>query len=400
VAEPLDIVGVHGGRPWGAEAEAALAAADVVFGAGRHLAAAAVPGEVVELVADLDDALRAADSRRREGQRVCLLASGDPGFFGVGHRARLLLGDGAVRVHPAPPSVALAFARIGDRWDDAVVVSAHGRRLAPAVEAGVRHPKVAVLTAPDQPPEALGGALVAAGCGPREVHVCSRLGEADEQVSACDLPGLAAGRFDGLSVVVLRVPGARRPGPNGTWAGAHGLAWGRPVEDYRHRGGMITKPEVRAVAISKLDLPAAGIMWDVGAGSGSVGVECARLAPGLRVFAVERDASDARRAAANAEGLAVEVVVGSAPDALGDLPDPDVVFVGGGGVDVLDACLGRLRPGGRVAATWASVKRAAAAADRLGHLVQISVSRGVGVGSPPSLRLEADNPVFVTWGPR
>jgi precorrin-6Y C5,15-methyltransferase (decarboxylating) len=392
VAEPLDIVGVHGGRPWGAEAEAAVARADVVFGAPRHLATASVGGETVALTGSLDDTLREADHRRRQGRRVCLLASGDPGFFGIGHRARLLLGGDAVRVHPAPTSVALAFARIGDRWDDAVVVSAHGRQLAPAVEAVIRHPKVAVLTAPDQPPESLGGALVAAGCGPRLVHVCSRLGEPSEDVSRCDLNELAAGRFEALSVVVLRVPGAPAGGPT--------LRWGRPAEEYRHRAGMITKPEVRAVAISKLELPAAGVMWDVGAGSGSVGVECARLAPGLRVCAVERDPADAERAAANIGDLPVELVVGSAPGVLAQLPDPDRVFVGGGGLEALDACLARLRPGGRVAATWTSLPRAVAAGDRLGHLVQISVSRGVEVGSPPSVRLESDNPVFVTWGPR
>jgi precorrin-6Y C5,15-methyltransferase (decarboxylating) len=390
---PVDVVGMHGGHPWGPAAAAAVAGADVVVGARRHLdaARAGIGGEAVELAGPLEEALAAAGERRRQGQRVCLLASGDPGFFGVGHRARAVLGDGAVRVHPAPTAVGLAFARIGDRWDDAVVVSAHGRDLGAAVDAAIRHPKVAVMTAPDQPPQALGAALVAAGCGPRAVHVCSRLGEAGEQVVGCDVAGLAGGRFEGLSVVVLRAPGAGQ--------GGAGVRWGRPVADYRHRAGMITKPEVRAVALSKLDLPAAGVVWDVGAGSGSVAVECARLAPGVRVFAVERRREDCDAIAANAADAPVDVVWGEAPAALAGLPDPDRVFVGGGGLAALDAARGRLRPGGRVVATWASLERATAAAGRLGHLVQVAVSRGVPVGGDGSLRLQADNPVFVTWGP-
>ena len=112
---------------------------------------------------------------------------------------------------------------------------------------------------------------------------------------------------------------------------------------------MITKAEVRAVALGKLALPLTGVLWDVGAGSGSIAVECARLRPALRVIAVEQNAEDAARITANAQrhGATVEVVCGTAPRHLATLPDPDRVFVGGGGLDVLDAALTRLRPGGR-----------------------------------------------------
>jgi precorrin-6Y C5,15-methyltransferase (decarboxylating) len=162
---------------------------------------------------------------------------------------------------------------------------------------------------------------------------------------------------------------------------------------------MITKAEVRAVALGKLGVPEAGVMWDVGAGSGSVAAECARLAPGLRVFAVERRPDDVERMRANLAGTAVTVVAGDAPAALASLPDPDRVFVGGGGVAVLDAAMARLRPGGTVVATYAALDRAAAGAARLGHVVQIAVNRGVPVGEDGALRLAADNPVFVCWGP-
>ena len=137
----------------------------VLVGAPRHLAAlpAGLPGRRVELAGDLGDALDDIAAPAGPGERVCLVVSGDPGFFGLARLARARFGPAGVAVHPAPSSVALACARAGLAWDDAVVVSAHGRPLAAAVEAVLAHAKVAVLTSPDQPPETLGRALLAAG---------------------------------------------------------------------------------------------------------------------------------------------------------------------------------------------------------------------------------------------
>jgi precorrin-6Y C5,15-methyltransferase (decarboxylating) len=392
---PIAIVGFLGSESFGLAAEAALRAADAVVGAGRLLDAlpSDVGGKRIEVGGTPAETLELAAERRALGERVCLLASGDPGFFGIVRLASARFGPEALEIHPAPSSVAVAFARAGTHWDDAVVVSAHGRPLATAVEMALAQPKVAVLTAPDQPPTALGRALLDAGCGPRRVTVCARLGHDDEAVTRTDLDGLAAGSFPPLSVVVLQAPGA----PDGD--GAPTLAWGRPDDLYDHRAGMITKAEVRAVALGKLALPATGVLWDVGAGSGSVAIECARLAPGLRVFAVERRSDDLERLRQNTTGTGVVVVQGEAPDALEELPDPDRVFVGGGGLNVLESVVGRLRPDGVVVATYAALDRAAAAATRLGHVVQIAVSRGVPLGGSGALRLAAENPVFVCWGP-
>jgi precorrin-3B C17-methyltransferase/precorrin-6Y C5,15-methyltransferase (decarboxylating) CbiT subunit len=162
---------------------------------------------------------------------------------------------------------------------------------------------------------------------------------------------------------------------------------------------MITKPEVRSVVLAHLDLPARGVLWDVGAGSGSVAIDAALAAPGLRVVAIERDpkAVDTIVANAAALGAVVEVVAGLAPEVLLGLPAPDRVFVGGGGLDVLDACLAAAAPAARVVATFAAVDRAVAARGRLGHLVQVSVDRARDLPDG-GVRFEADNPVFVAWG--
>jgi precorrin-6B C5,15-methyltransferase / cobalt-precorrin-6B C5,C15-methyltransferase len=401
-APPIVIVGFLGDECFGRGAIAALQAADVVLGTGRLLEAlpADAGGKRIDLPGSVDEILDLVAERRALGERVCLLASGDPGFFGIVRVASGRFGPEALEIHPAPSSVAVAFARAGIHWDDAVVVSAHGRPLAAAVEVAQREAKVAVLTAPDQPPEALGRALLDACCGPRRITVCSRLGHDDEAVTHTDLDGLAAGSFPPLSVVVLQAPRALDVGDE-TLGGGGGptLAWGRADDVYDHRAGMITKAEVRAVALGKLALPAAGVLWDVGAGSGSVAIECSRLAPGLRVFAIERRSDDVDRLRQNASGTGVVVVEGEAPAILAELPDPDRVFVGGGGLNVLESVMGRLRPGGVVVATYAALDRAAAAATRLGHVVQVAVSRGVPLGGSGALRLAAENPVFVCWGP-
>jgi precorrin-6Y C5,15-methyltransferase (decarboxylating) len=400
-----------------------LPAADLYVGAPRWLAAAPPAAARVPL-GDLGAAL---DAIAAAAGPVCVLASGDPGFFGIVRALAARFGPGALDVRPAPSSVSLAFARLGLPWDDAVVVSAHGRPLADAARVAAGAPKAAVLVSPESPPEALGKELLACGADPAtQVAVCTRLGLDGERVSRTDLAGLAAGTWDPLSVVVLLRDAAPGGGPALAWAAAAGagggparvpaatpggtapapgtagaaggdgpLPLGLPEERYAHRGGMITKAEVRAVVLAKLALPATGVLWDVGAGSGSVALEAAALRPGLAVFAVDRDATHLR---ANAAGSRVAVVEGEAPAALGALPDPDRAFVGGGGLGVLEAVAARLRPGGRIVATYAALDRAVAAARRLGSLVQVAVSRGEPLPDG-SLRLAAENPVFVVWGP-
>jgi precorrin-6Y C5,15-methyltransferase (decarboxylating) len=319
--------------------------------------------------------------------RVCVLASGDPGFFGIVRPLAERFGTATLDVHPAPSSVSLAFARLGLAWDDATVVSAHGRSLDGAADAALSASKVAVLVSPDNSPEALGRALLDRKASHDTVAVCSRLGSHDEDVVTTDLAGLAAGRWDPLSVVVLL--------DGDGVAREKSVAFGRPDTTYAHRAGMITKAEVRAVVVSKLGLPQRGVLWDVGAGSGSVAIECASVAPGLDVYAVERDAAELR---VNAQDTGVHVVEGEAPAALSTLPAPDRVFVGGGGIDVFDAVLDRLADGGAVVAAFAAMDRAVTAAARLGHLVQVGVARGSRLPDG-GMRLAAENPVFVVWGP-
>lgn len=404
---PVTVIGIADDRldVLGPEARAALSSADAVVGGRRHLllwrAWAAQAPDTLEIGADVDHVARVVRGWAVDhGRRVCVLASGDPGFFGVLRSLLRAVDRSVLRVLPAPSSVSVAFARLGLPWDDATVVSAHGRPLAEAVGVLRTARKAAVLTSPDTPPQAVAQALLEAGATMDLVAVCSRLGTAGEHVAELSLAELAAGRFDPLSVVVLVGPGGL---PLVGWGSGEDrvLAWGTPDSSFAHRGSMITKAEVRSVVLGKLALPPRGVLWDVGAGSGSVALECALVRPGLTTFAVERDPTTATRISANAlaVGAAVHVVAGEAPAALAALPAPDRAFVGGGGLGVLDAVTARLRTGGRVVAAFAALDRAAAAAERLGAMVEVSVARAERLPDG-GWRLAAQNPVFVAWGPQ
>ena len=434
---PITVIGITGDNFDGFDADSleALHKAKVVAGGNRHLeiwsswAAKQVAGQggvqgggrtaartgtrtggrttaktkpvpqttTIAIAGDVDGVARQIAAGAAAGATTVVLASGDPGFFGI-LRALLRVADRRdIRVIPAPSSVSLAFARLGLPWDDAVVVSAHGRSLDDAVRIVRVTRKTAILTSPDNPPKALGRALIDAGAKIDFAAVCSRLGCEDESVTEVKLERLARGNWDPLSVVVLL-------GPQGLpvvgWGAGKPLAWGLPDSAFEHRSGMVTKAELRAIVLGKLALPPAGVLWDIGAGSGSVGIECARLCPGMTVFAIERRPEDVERVMANASahGVAIHVIEGDAPGSLEELPPPDRIFVGGGGIEVLRDAIKRLRPGGRVVATYAALDRAAEAAECLGSVAQVGLSRGERL-SNGSWRLAAENPVFVAWGP-
>ena len=366
--------------------------ATLVVGAARYLSL--VDGPVERLV--LGDVSAAVARLAAHDGPAVVLASGDPGFFGIVRALRRAGVD--VEVRPAPSSVAVAFARLGLPWDDALVVSAHGRALAPAVHACRAYPKVAVLTGPGAGPAELGAALRDV---PRRFVVAERLGAADEYLTETT-PAQAARRDwrDPNVVLALGVmaPTAapwiagRPPGPDG---------WALPDGSFDHR--MITRAEVRALVLARLGPRLGDLVWDVGAGSGSVAVECARF--GAAVVAVEREPAAAATIRANAARFGVElaVVAESAPECLVELPDPDAVFVGGGGLAVLDACTAR-RPA-RLVAAYAAVERvgpALAALDGTGYAtegVQLQANRLAPLPDG-SHRLAATNPVYVVSGVR
>jgi precorrin-6B C5,15-methyltransferase / cobalt-precorrin-6B C5,C15-methyltransferase len=388
------VIGIDG-EPISASASDALARADVVVGAARHLEAVPVPAAAERVVLGPVE----AGLERLAGRRGVVLASGDPGFFGI---VRLLRSAGhEPMVFPARSSLQLLFARLGRSWDDVAVVSAHGRDLRRAVNVCRARPAVAVLTAPGAGPAQIGAALDG---WPRTLVVAEDLGGPGERLVTLPAAEAAARDWHSLTVVLsLRDPDAVPA--RGWYAGGEPVpppdGWALPDDAFDHRAGMVTKAEVRALALARLAPRPGALVWDVGAGSGSVAVECARL--GAAVLAVERRADDAARISANAaaHGVDVRVVEAEAPAALAGLPRPDAVFVGGGGPDAVAAAAAAgpervvvaLAALDRIAPTRAALQAAGLAVDG----VQLAASRFAELPGG-SVRLAATNPITILWG--
>jgi precorrin-6Y C5,15-methyltransferase (decarboxylating) len=431
----ITVVGTGTGAP---VPDDVLAGAALVVGGRRHLDAVRPPAGAERVVlGPLAPALDTIAAYVGKELPVLVLASGDPGFFGIVRALAERFGAGLLDVRPAVSSVAAAFARVGLPWDDAVVVSAHGRKLRTAVNVCRARPKVAVLTGPGAGPAELATALLhgsgapggpAAGpepvaapasAGPgaasaqaargRVLVVASALGSEDERVERVT-PAEAVTRDWGSDVsVVLCLDETRALGGVRTVAAAPTgpAGWALDEGAFAHRDSMITKFEIRALALARLGPRLGDLVWDVGAGSGSVAVECARL--GAAVVAVEKAADGVERIRANARahGVDVDVVHGAAPEALAGLADdPDAVFVGGGGRElpsVVTACARRARR--TVVVAVAALDRVPAAREALlaagftcdGVLLQSSRLSPL----PGDVtRLAATNPVFLLWGVR
>lgn len=391
-ARRITVLG-YDGSPLSPAQLARVEAAALVVGGERHLAA--LPAGTPSLAwTDLGPGLQAL--RALDGDGV-VLASGDPGFFGP--LRRLAQAGLEAEVLPALSSVQLAFARAGLPWDDAVVASAHGRDPRRALNACRAHPKVAVLTGPGSGPAELGAALVGSR---RELFVAELLGTPDERCGWVT-PAEAAAREWADPSVVLVVDRARAVAPEMGWlAGREAPGeWALPEAAFSHRDGMVTKAEVRAFVLARLGPRLGDLVWDVGAGSGSVAVECARL--GAAVVAVEQGPVEHLQANVEAFGVDVQVVQGSAPAVLDGLPEPDAVFVGGGGADVDAIVRAAVARGPRtVVVALASLDRVAAVQAALSPYlvdgVQLQASRLRPLGGATGLA--ATNPVLVLWGNR
>ncbi len=348
------------------------------------------------------------------GLPAVLLASGDPLWFGIGRLLQQHFAPERMRFHPAPSSLQLAFARIGRPWQDAAWISLHGREPEPlARRLQERPPALAVLVDP-----ARGGAeqvrriLRASGLEAAYAFwICERLGHPAERVQRLAAAAALPPDLDPLHLVLLIAE--RPPPPEPCALPLFGLADGLWLQ-HDDRPGLMTKREVRIQLLADLELPAAGVLWDLGAGVGSVGLEALRLRPGLRLWAVERRGGSASLIAANAERLGVRpegVLEGEAlaliEAAAGGLPDPDRVLVGGGGrqrAAIVAAVLRRLRADGVVVIPLATLEALAELRpllERAGLRLEVSQHQAWrGAPLADGTRLAPLNPVLVLKGRR
>ncbi|WP_327689754.1 precorrin-6y C5,15-methyltransferase (decarboxylating) subunit CbiE [Streptomyces tubercidicus] len=343
MADRVTVIGWDG-SPLTAAARSALGAATLVAGAAHHLALPEVPphAERIRLGSVSLAARRIAQHR---GTAV-VLADGDPGFFGVVRTLRAPEHGLEVEVVPAVSSVAAAFAQAGMPWDDAQIVVAHSRELRRAVNVCRAHTKVAVLTSPGAGPAEL--ALLLRGVH-RTFVICEELGTEREQVTVLTSDKAAdhVWRDPNVVIVVGGSPGGAAAQGTGWIAGrdvGHPTGprgWGLPAGAYGGALGEGESVQLRTAQLARLGPQVGDLVWDIGAGSGAAAVEAARF--GAAVIAVDADPDSCARTAALARrhGVQLQVVPGRAPQILEDLPEPDVIRVGGGGADVLTACAAR-----------------------------------------------------------
>lgn len=379
----LSIIGIgeDGVAGLGDRAKAAISAASFVFGGKRHLELAAplIRGETRAWPQPFDAAMAAVLDLR--GQKVCVLASGDPFLFGVGVTLSRHLESGEYFCIPAPSAFSLAASRLGWALQDIEMVSLHGHSL--DLIRPLLHPgrKILALTSDETGPAALATLLTESGFGQSRLTVLEALGGEQERVRNCIADDFGLGDVNILNIVAIEVAASKN---------AKILPLGCGLDDdlFNH-DGQITKREIRALTLSALAPRRGELLWDIGAGSGSIGIEWMLRHPSMRAIAIEGDATRSVRIGHNAAALGVpglRIVKGTAPDALVGLPKPDAIFIGGGGSEpgVFDAAVEALGPDGRLVANAVTLEMEAvllAAHARLGgSLSRLEISRVTSIG--------------------
>lgn len=353
--------------------------------------------------ADLDGlAFEIRQEVRRKGS-VVVLATGDPLLYGAASFIIKRFGKRSVEVIPNVSTVQEAFARIREDMNGVKVLSGHGRNKTPE-EVSLEiapHERAAVFTDSTNTPSKIARALIDRGMTGYRAFVCESLGTKKEKIIRGGLPEIAQKSFGPLNIMVLIRKKPARPGP--------AKRFGIPDSLFSHSRGMITKEELRVIALSKLNINNNSVVWDIGSGCGSVAIEASFMTSG-RVYAIEKDkkrATQIKRNKKRFEAEGVEVVEGVAPVCLKKLPRPDAIFVGGGGAElgaILSYCARRIRPGGRAVVNAVTIETAHAAFDffkKLGwekELLQVSLSRAKDLGKLSLL--SANNPVFIISGTR
>jgi precorrin-6Y C5,15-methyltransferase (decarboxylating) len=346
-------IGEDGLDGLGAAARLALGDAAIVFGGNRHLAM--LPGsfkaERRAWPSPFSDAFDAVLSLR--GQRVAILASGDPMFYGMGASLSRHLSADEMCVFPSPSSVSLAAARMGWALQDVDVVTIHGRPIHHVNRALHDGARLVVLSEDGFSAQAVAGLLTARGFGKSRITVFEHIGGPKEMRIDGIAQSWRAGENAALNLLAIACFADVE-------AKSYSILAGLPDEAFQN-DGQLTKRDVRSVTLARLAPLPGELLWDVGAGCGSISIEWMRSHASCRAIAIEENAGRQQLIRTNADNLGVpnlELVSGAAPGALHGLAAPDAVFIGGGVTEpgVIEACWAALQPGGRLVANAVTVQ--------------------------------------------
>ncbi len=404
-AEKVFIVGIgdDGVDGMTAQARKVLESADALLGPEvcRSLLPADLAGRltVAATLEELCEKIEAAGDKR-----LVVLASGDPLFYGTARYVCSKLGKERFEVVPHVSSMQLAFARVKESWEEAFLANLAGQSIERVIDKIRSSDTVGLFTSEQWPPAAVAQTLLDNGIDSFQAYVCENLGSPDERVTQGSLADIARDAFGPLNVMILvrksRVTDAA--GEVGT------RLFGNPDECFlqsRPKRGLLTPAEIRSLALAEMALQPTSVVWDVGAGSGSVGLEAARIAHAGVVHAIEMDPDDHQLILENAERFGVvnlHAVLGQAPEAWAGLPAPDAIYVGGSGRHVarlVEEAWKRLKPGGRLVTSCNSIENLAAVhaflRARSGDAAYWMVNVARGIEQMDRIRFEAINPSFL-----
>lgn len=330
---------------------------------------------------------------QHETKPTVVLASGDPLFYGIGSYLAQKI---KLEIHPYLSSIQLAFARMGERWQDAYFISIHGRQIKGLAQKIDGQTKVALLTDAENHPGKVADYLLSFGMTEYQAFVAENLGGENERYGWYELAEMIGREFSPLNVVILK-----KMSPSPEWS------FGIEDDEFHQRKpekGLLTKKEIRTLSLSALKLKKDSTVWDIGTCTGSMAIEAARIAREGEVYAIEKNAHDLENCQQNLVKFRTDITVvhGKAPDHLEDFPDPDAVFIGGtaGGMEeIIAICCLRLKTQGRIvlnAVTIENLAEALQAFKKHGFKTEITlaqISR-----SKPILQLtrfDALNPIYI-----
>lgn len=367
----------------------------------------------IKVINNVDETIEFIRKEMKKNGSIVLLASGDPMFFGIGRRAVKEFGKDTVEIIPDLSSIQLAFSRIKEAWDDAFLMSLHGgpdpekRRRLPYEIKDLpklieKYPKIAILTDKENNPSKIAGFLSSAlSLQPLalKIYVCERLGYPDERIIEGTPEEISSIEFREPNIIIIQKIKDTKEAD---------ILFGLKEDEISHSKGLITKNEIRAVTIHKLKLPKKGVFWDIGAGSGSVSVEVARLFPDLDVFAIEKDKEQIDHIRENKkrfQTMNLEIIEGEAPGILDSLPLPERVFIGGSGEKLKEIMDYVIKKGVKLivvsAVTIDTMTDALQCFENHGYDIAIS---GITVSRVKTLKgkrhMHALNPIFIITGER
>ena len=406
-AAKIPVLGVGGDGAAGltARSRQLLADADLVLGSDNVLRLLPeIKAQRFRIGTDLQEVVEAIRTRLGK-QKIVVVATGDPLFYGVARYLCDKIGPEQFDVVPHVSSMQLAFARIKESWEEAYLTDVGNRPLDDVLDRIRSAETVGLFTSEAHNPATIARELLARGIDYFRAFVCENLGGPDERVTQGELAEIAAMEFAPLNVFILRRKPNRPDAPRG---GRKLMRFGNPDEVFaqsRPKSGLITQAEVRTLALAQMDLQPGAVAWDVGAGSGSVAIEAAQLvAPGM-VYAIEQEAPDYHLMIANAETFGIKnlkPVFGMAPAVFHGLPAPDAIFIGGNGGEVarlLEASFAALRPAGRLVVNVGTLEMLTAVyavMKQIASPVQVQlVNIARGVEQLETLRFESVNPTFL-----